>query len=214
MTRMPLDLRLSLYTPDFQAAVLDQPVDWLASLVRPEIDAADPINRLVDWMSTFYLPNDMLVKVDRMTMAHSLEARCPLLDHELLEFAARIPPTLKLRGWTTKYILKRTLEQFLPRDVIQRPKHGFEAPLRIWFRGNLAEVAEDVLLSTSSLSRDYFRPESVRSLISAHRAGRADHGTHLWQLLNLELWHRMFLDNAFGRLPERRVPELQQRVGR
>jgi asparagine synthase (glutamine-hydrolysing) len=120
-----------------------------------------------------------------MIMANSLEARCAFLDQELLEFATRIPSDLKLKGFTAKYILKRALEGFVPREIIHRRKHGFGVPVGHWFRTSLKNYVQEVLLSPQALRRGYFREEAVRRLIHGHR---------LWALLTFEMWHRVFLD--------------------
>jgi asparagine synthase (glutamine-hydrolysing) len=145
-----------------------------------------------------YLSGDLLVKTDRMTMAHSLEARCPFLDHQLVEFAAGIPLKLKLRGTTTKYILKRALAGIVPDEIIRRKKHGFGVPVGLWFRTSLKDYVRETLLSPEALRRGYFREPSLRRLIEEHQSGKRDHGHRLWALLTLEIWHRMFIDQQVG----------------
>lgn len=141
-----------------------------------------------------YLPLDILTKVDRMTMAHSLEARVPLLDHKLVEFAATIPPPLQLRGKTTKYIFKRALRGILPDEVITRRKQGFGVPLGQWFRhGSLAEVLREYLTTSRCRQRGLFNCDYVEQLIRLHEKGRAL-DLQLWTLLSFELWCRVFLD--------------------
>lgn len=141
-----------------------------------------------------YLPDDLLVKVDVATMAHSLEGRSPFLDHELMEFAASLPPGLKLRGRTTKYLLKRAMRPLVPAPILERRKMGFGVPLDHWFRADLREMARDLLLSPRALQRGYFREEAVRSLLDDHAEGRALWHHQLWNLLMLELWQREFID--------------------
>jgi asparagine synthase (glutamine-hydrolysing) len=157
-----------------------------------------------------YLPLDILTKVDRMSMAHSLEARVPLLDHRLVEFAATIPPDLSLRRGIRKYVLKRALEGILPPEILGRRKQGFAVPLARWFTGRLDGFARDLLLSESSRRRGILNPDAVRALLDRLRAGRPLEW-HLWTLISLELWCRAFLDGAArpdaGR-PPRRVPPL------
>lgn len=156
----------------------------------------DPIGQLLYVNTKTYLPGDLLVKTDRMTMANSLEARCPFLDQELLEFAARIPSNLKLKGLTTKYILKKALEGLVPREIIHRRKHGFGVPLGRWFRTDLKDYVREMLLSPQALRRGYFREEILRRLIDEHQNGKRDHGHRLWSLLTLEIWHRVFIDRG------------------
>jgi asparagine synthase (glutamine-hydrolysing) len=127
-------------------------------------------------------------------MAHGLEARSPLVDHTFMEFAATLPADYKLRGGTTKYIFKRAVRPLLPPAIIDRPKKGFGVPLDHWFRGELREMAYDVLLGARTLQRGYFRREPVRRLLDEHVAGTHDWADQLWNLLMLELWHRAFID--------------------
>ena len=141
-----------------------------------------------------YLPDDILTKVDRMSMAVSLESREPLLDHRLLEFAARVPVSLKLRDGQTKYLLRRLLASRLPAPVLARGKQGFAAPIAEWLRGPLAPMLHDLVGGSRSLDRGLFDKAAVRRLIDEHRTRRADHRHRLWQLLMLELWFRQFVD--------------------
>ena len=159
-----------------------------------------------DWMAALqycdlqtYLPLDILTKVDRMTMAHSIEARPPLLDHRLVEFAATIPARFRLRDGTTKYLLKQAMRGILPDGIIDRPKHGFAVPLARWFRGELAGFARDVLLSDACRERDLFDTRYVERLIGLHGRGR-DLDLQLWTLLSFELWCRRVLDVSRHRM--------------
>lgn len=141
------------------------------------------------------LVDDILVKGDRMSMAASIEARVPFLDHKLAEFAGRLPHRLRVRGLKSKVLLKRLAERYLPGDVIYRRKVGFTVPLTRWFAGPLAGLLRDVLLSERAFSRGYFRPMAVRRLIDEHVGGKVDHEQELWLLLTLELWHRLYVDD-------------------
>ena len=143
-----------------------------------------------------YLPLDILTKVDRMSMAHSIEARVPLLDHKLVEFAATIPPELTLRTGTTKYIFKRAMRGVLPPEILARPKHGFAVPLGRWFRGQLEHVVRELLLSDTSRRRGIVNSDYVGKLLEWHAKGR-DLDLHLWTLISFEMWCRTFLDRAF-----------------
>jgi asparagine synthase (glutamine-hydrolysing) len=143
-----------------------------------------------------YLPDDLLVKVDIASMAHGLEARSPLLDHKLMEWAARIPPAQKMEGGVTKSILKSALEPFLPNDVLYRPKMGFGVPIDEWLKGELKEFAYDTLLSAQARRRGLMMPTYVKSLLDAHCGGIQLHHTRLWALLMLELWFQMWIDSA------------------
>ena len=166
---------------------------WAASLAYLE--------RGDDWVSTLqyrdlhtYLPLDILTKLDRMTMAHSIEARPPLLDHHLVEFAATVPSHLRLRDGTTKYLFKQAMQGLLPADIIDRPKRGFAVPLARWFRGQLAEFARDILLSDTTRQRQYLNTNYLERLIARHMQGR-DLDLQLWTTMSFELWCRRFLDS-------------------
>ena len=141
-----------------------------------------------------YLPNDLLVKVDIATMAVSLEARSPFLDHHLIEFAASLPEKLKLRGLTTKYLLKRMLKKLLPAENLDRRKMGFGVPIGHWFRGKLQPFLRETVLSERALNRGLFRPEAVKQLVELHTRGERDNSHQLWTLLMLELWFQRFID--------------------
>jgi asparagine synthase (glutamine-hydrolysing) len=136
---------------------------------------------------------DVLTKVDRMSMAHSIEVRVPLLDHKLGEFAATIPPDLKLRHGTTKYIFKQAMRGILPDEVIDRPKQGFAVPLARWFRGRLNGFIHDLLLSDRVRQRGIFNTGYIEQLLRWHEQGR-NLDLQLWTLISFELWCRTFLD--------------------
>jgi asparagine synthase (glutamine-hydrolysing) len=140
-----------------------------------------------------YLPLDILTKVDRMAMAHSLEARPPLLDHKLVEFAARIPARFRIHNGSTKYLFKQAMRGLLPDDIIDRPKHGFAVPLASWFRGELAGFARELLCSDRSRQRGLFKTDYIERLIRLHEGGR-NIDLQLWTLVSLELWCRRVLD--------------------
>ncbi len=141
-----------------------------------------------------YLPNDLLVKVDIATMANSLEARSPFLDHHVMEFAASLPVKFKLRGLTTKYLLKRMLTKLLPAENLDRRKMGFGVPIGHWFRGELQPFLRETILAEASLKRGLFKPEIVRRMVELHTRGERDYSHQLWTLLMLELWFQRFID--------------------
>ena len=143
-----------------------------------------------------YLPEDVLVKVDRMSMAHSIESRVPLLDNAVIDFAATLPAHFKLKDGRRKHILKEVAATLLPADLVNRRKQGFSVPLGTWFRGNLRELFADTLLSTRSLSRGYFQAPFLRRLVDEHVSGRRDHTLRLWQLVVFERWHAHYLDRT------------------
>ncbi len=141
-----------------------------------------------------YLPCDILNKVDIASMAYSLECRSPLLDHHVVELAARMPMSQKRQGRRGKTILVDTFADLLPDSIQSRPKMGFGVPLDQWFRNELRPLLEDVLLDPVAVARGYFRPEAVRQLVDEHVSNRWDHSYRLWCLVCLEVWHRMYLD--------------------
>lgn len=144
-----------------------------------------------------WLSANLLLRGDRMTMASSLELRCPFLDYRLVEFAARdVPRSMKIKGMSGKHILKDIAASLLPAEIVNRPKWGFRVPTGEWFRGPLAGVLRSVLLSSVARSRGYFREEPVRELIEAHISGARNHEQQLWALFQLELWHLMFVDRT------------------
>jgi asparagine synthase (glutamine-hydrolysing) len=143
-----------------------------------------------------FLPCLNLTYTDKTSMASSTEVRVPLLDHELVELAARIPAALKLKGLTGKYILKRAAEAWLPRDIVHRKKAGFSAPVRAWLVRDLRDIVEDLLSESNVRGRGYFQYSHIRRLIDDNLSGREDNSLKVFQLLTLELWHRAFIDVA------------------
>jgi asparagine synthase (glutamine-hydrolysing) len=139
------------------------------------------------------LPDGILVKVDRTSMAHALEVRSPLLDHTLVEFAAGMPSSLKLHGRQEKYALAQVAASRLPSTLVGRPKHGLTIPLARWLRHEWRDVAEDCLFSSTAMGRGLFESKSVRSLWDGHQGGKDLYTHHLWVLVMLELWHRQQL---------------------
>jgi asparagine synthase (glutamine-hydrolysing) len=155
----------------------------------------NPVDRLLYLDSKTYLPSDILTKVDRMTMAASLEARVPLLDHELIEFVQKIPAHLKLKDLETKYIFKKALEGVVPREILYREKQGFGVPVGEWINSHLKERINETLLEKRTRERGFFDEKYVAVLLDEHRKNRRDHSHALWILWMLELWHRKFADN-------------------
>jgi asparagine synthase (glutamine-hydrolysing) len=184
--------------------------------VLPMLSASDPYPERMDalkrvgknWLSGLqsldfrsYLPLDILTKVDRMSMAHSLEVRPPLLDHKLVEFAATIPPHMLLRNGETKHIFKSAMRGTLPQEILNRPKQGFAIPLGRWFRGGLNGYVRELLLSDRARQRGIFRPAYLEKLLDLHERGR-ELDLQLWTLISFELWCRMFLDQPPGQAVE------------
>jgi asparagine synthase (glutamine-hydrolysing) len=193
----------------------DEKPALLSREVMRALEAPDPETRLVrhferyadlPWPSQMmrfdtetYLPEDVLTKVDRMSMAHSIESRVPLLDNEVIAFASTLPAGFKIKDGRRKHVLKEVAATLLPRDILDRPKQGFAVPLGTWFRGNLRELFADTLLSPASLQRGYFRPAFVRELVDEHVTGRRDHTLRLWQLVVFERWYRQYVDEVPGK---------------
>ncbi len=150
----------------------------------------DSLNRFLFFDLKVYLADGVLVKVDRMSMANSLEVRSPFLDYRLAEFASRLHPQLKLKGLTTKYLIKKAMKDILPEDILYRKKQGFSVPLDKWFRVELINYAKNLLLDERSAISQYFVEGFVESLIREHSSGKKDNRHKIWSLLNLELWHR------------------------
>jgi asparagine synthase (glutamine-hydrolysing) len=183
-----------LYTEEFRGEMSGRDArQWLAPwFARANGAGVVDASLLTDTMT--YLPNDLLVKVDIASMAVSLEARSPFLDHHVIEFAASLPEGLKLRRLTTKYILKRALRKLLPRENLTRGKMGFGVPVGHWFRGRMQTFLRENLLSEKSARRGLLRPEVVRRLVELHTRGERDYTHQLWTLLMLELWFQRFID--------------------
>ena len=138
---------------------------------------------------------ELLMKQDQMSMATSIESRVPFLDHKLVEYAAALPDEWKLQGWTTKRVLREAMKGLLPESILSRPKMGFPVPFAGWTRGAWNGVVREVLLDRRSRERGLIDPMAVDRLLRDHRTGRTDGGDRLWTLLNLELWHRTFIDH-------------------
>jgi asparagine synthase (glutamine-hydrolysing) len=186
----------ALYTPDFRAQLSGTPSFQIFQDALQASDAPTFVEAIAHADIQTYLVDDLLVKMDIASMAHSLEVRSPLLDHRMVEFSANLPVGMKLRGYTQKYLLRRLMKDVLPAPILTRRKMGFGVPIDRWFRADLKEMAYDLLLDSRARSRGYFRPEVVRGYLDAHAAGRAHHHARLWSLLMLEVWHRIFIDQA------------------
>ncbi len=152
--------------------------------------------RLQQWDERHYLPDDILVKVDRASMAHSLEARCPILDHRVVELAAAQPSERHANAGITKRLLREVVRPWVPAEVLQRPKRGFGVPLRSWFKGGLTAWARDILLDSRSRQRGWTQTQQVSALLEQHERGTRDHAKRIWALVSLELWARRHLDSV------------------
>ena len=194
VTTFNRDTKKELYTSDFAASVSGQDPLSLLDKWFAKANGTGTLDAtlLTDQMT--YLPNDLLVKVDIATMANSLEARSPFLDHKLIEFAATLPESLKMSGVGTKSLLKKVAARLVPKEVIYRRKMGFGVPIGKWFRTEMKDFVRSVLLSERSLKRGIVKPDILERYVNEHIAGERDHSFQLWTFLMLELWFQRFID--------------------
>ncbi len=187
--------KYSLYTPDVRQALNGDSTVDLYRATFAQTDAVHPLDRMLYVDTRFYLPNDMLVKVDRMSMAHSLEVRVPFLDHRLVEFVASLPPKFKLKQWRhKKYLLKAALQRRLPEASPWRKKQGFNVPKAVWLAGELRDFAFDHLSRPQMQRMGLFEPDQVTNLLNQHIAGAQDNSHQIWGLLCLSLWWQQFIN--------------------
>jgi asparagine synthase (glutamine-hydrolysing) len=196
----PPAIRFAIYRPDFAKALAGHRGEQRYLEAMRNAPAADPLSRAQYADLKIWLPGDILTKVDRTSMAVSLEAREPLLDHRLIEFAARVPARLRLRNGTGKWLMKRALRRYLPDEILDRRKMGFVTPVSAWFRGPLAETAVAAARGTMLGELGWFDGDTIARLAQDHRSGKGEHGRLLWQLLMLEKsLQRLFaLDGSSG----------------
>lgn len=183
-----------LYGPTLRSVLED--VDPRRSVVEAfgAADSDELLDRMLHADATTRLPEHLLILVDRMTMAHSLEGRLPMLDHHVAEFAARLPAEMKLRGHTLKYLLRKVAERHLPEEVTEAPKQGFMFPIAQWLKEDLRESSRRLLLESRLVEEGFFRRSALKNLLDEHQSGRVDHHHRLWMLLNLEVWFRHYIE--------------------
>jgi asparagine synthase (glutamine-hydrolysing) len=187
--------RRLLYSADLKRKLADEPsVAEKFLRYASEVKTGEDLDLLLYTDSKTYLPGDILTKVDRMSMAASLETRAPLLDQNLIDFVTRIPASMKIVGNETKFIFKQAVKDLVPEEVMNRPKQGFGIPIRKWINQELRETMRDTLKDPVTRQRGYFDYSYIDVLLNEHERGRRDHSYALWTLLMLELWHRRFLD--------------------
>jgi asparagine synthase (glutamine-hydrolysing) len=184
----------NLYSADF-GQLIDRehslaPVRELQARVRGQ----NTLDAMLYIDTKTWLPDDLLIKADKMTMANSVELRVPLLDHKVLEFAASLPPSFKLRGFNLKYILRSVLSQKIPKEIVNRKKTGFPVPYESWLRNDLKSVVWDLLMDRRTVERGYFRRDAVEGLLRANSNG-SNYSKEIFSLLSLELWQRTFLES-------------------
>jgi asparagine synthase (glutamine-hydrolysing) len=161
----------------------------IARLPRPE---GDPLRAILAFDQQSWLPDNLLERGDRMTMAASIEARMPFMDHRLAAYVSALPDRCRVRGATTKWVLRRAMERILPPSIIARPKIGFRVPVAEWFRHQWRDMVIDTLLGPSSQTRSLYRPEQLGRLVHEHLDGRRNHEKLIWSWLTLELFQREF----------------------
>jgi asparagine synthase (glutamine-hydrolysing) len=188
------DEKEDLYSHDVRRALAQWSAEENIGARLARFSGLSHHSRMMRFDFETYLPEDILTKVDRMSMAHSIESRVPLLDNHVIDFAATLPAELKIRKGRRKHILKEAVRSLLPAHIIDRRKQGFGIPLGVWFRNGLTDVFSDVLRSPRTRQRGYFEPAFVDRLVEEHLAGRRDHTLRLWQLMVFELWHRQYMD--------------------
>jgi asparagine synthase (glutamine-hydrolysing) len=201
-----------LFTSEFlqSAKALPDPLhEW--QRLYDDAPAKDRLSRLLYLDTKTYLNGDILAKVDRMSMATSLEVRVPMLDHEFVEWVTSLPVEWKFRAGTRKHILKKLAERVgIPPEVIHRRKQGFQLPLVEWMRDELKSRFWNVLLEPRTLQRGYFKPGAIQGLIEEHVQGRRNRSGLLWRMLVLELWHRNFMESRANWGSQRETPSLRR----
>ena len=189
------DMKAALLSDELKREIADASTDGVFAQHLARTDATDPLSRMLYVDTKLWLPDDLLARGDKMSMAASVEARVPFLDHKLVEFAASLPPHLKLRHLTRKYLLKKVSRALLPKEIVDRKKQGFPVPISLWFRGEARSFVRDHLSPSAIRRRGLFNVDYVEKLLSQHERGFADHGSRIWALINVELWYSLFIDN-------------------
>lgn len=189
------EMKQSLLSGDLKESLSGYGADYVFADHLSRTDALEPLNRMLYVDTKLWLPDLLLARGDKMSMAVSLEARVPLLDHKLVEFAASLPQSFKLRKFTRKYLLKKVTKAWLPPEILSRKKQGFPMPTSQWLRKEARAFMRDILSPSALSRRGLFHPPFVEKLISEHERGFADHGSLLWGLMNVELWQRIFMDS-------------------
>jgi len=187
------DMRAELVNPAVAEFDHDSAAKVFAACLR-RTDARRPLNRMLYADTKLWLADFLLLRGDKLTMANSLEGRVPLLDHKLVEFAASLPPKMKLKGMVRKYLLRKVARRYLPNTIVDRPKEGFPIPINDWFRGPVRMYVRDMLASDTIRARGLFNADYVQQLLQQHESGFNDHGALLWGLMSLEQWYRVFID--------------------
>ncbi|HPG83041.1 MAG TPA: asparagine synthase C-terminal domain-containing protein, partial [bacterium] len=182
-----------LYSPALGEALADQDPYGFIRQAFAACDSPLPLDQQEYVDIVTYLADDIMVKVDRMSMAVSLEARAPFLDYRLVEFCASLPPHLRLNGKRSKYILKRAFRGILPDEILDRRKEGFSIPIKSWMKGELKPMLLDFLSPSALAATGWFEPAHVQRLIGEHLDGRENHSHRLWALLMFQMWHHQYM---------------------
>jgi asparagine synthase (glutamine-hydrolysing) len=186
--------RQRLYMPEYREFLGRSRVDDVIATPWRESLSSDALDRMLDVDIATYLSGQLLTKIDIASMAYSLEARSPLLDHELMAFAASLPAELKLSGGQRKVAFRRALRGWVPDQILDARKQGFVLPICEWLRGELRDYARETLLDRAAVARGYFRRERLAALLEQHERGVRDNSRGIWNLLVFELWHQRFVD--------------------
>lgn len=208
--------RASLYTPEFKRSLVNN--NQVAQQFRQlgnSVKTGEEIDKLLYIDSRTYLPGDILTKVDRMSMAVSLETRAPLLDHKLIEFMLKTPASLKLAGYETKYLLKQAVKDLIPPEILHRQKQGFGVPVQEWINKQLKSRIRETLTSSRMRQHGFLEPKYVEVLLDEHERGRRDHSMAVWSLFMFELWHTQLMDSGSNVTGDThfRTPELKAQFG-
>lgn len=198
-------MKKRLYTDDMWNTVNRERLYSKVDSYYKKVSEQDPVSRMLYMDTKTWLPEDLLLKADKTTMAASLELRVPFLDHKLLEFATSLPSRMKVNFAETKYILKKAAHALLPRDIIYRRKQGFPVPMKKWLKTDLNHLAKEILLDTRSRQRGYFNTSFIEQMLNRHSTSEDDLNVNIWNLLVLEFWHRLFIDGDSGFLYSRQM---------
>jgi hypothetical protein len=201
--------RATLYQPWVRAALADC-ASPLAALVSEGLDHLDDPVDLMQWLDyQWYLPGDLLVKMDMASMACSLEARSPFLDHRVIEFCAALPAAVKTDGRARKIVLREAFRGLLPDTILDRPKQGFSIPLRTWLRGPLAAQARELLVEDPRGVREFFDVAAIRRMFEAHVSGRRNHAHRLWALMLFAQWYRLMIEQQAYKMAPPPFPDYE-----
>ena len=199
MSAFQAHMRAPMFQPEFLAAAGGSSPEDVIADVWTNSTAPSSVERMLDTDVNTYLPGDLLVKMDIATMAYSVEGRSPFLDHRLMEFAAALPPELKLQRTHGKVLLKSAMRGVVPDEVLDRPKMGFGVPLVRWFREELRDLPSELLMASDSRVHAYVKPDAIQQMINEHRDSSADHSLRLWVLIQLEMWHREVVESPLSK---------------